>query len=59
MTSCTKHVWILVFQNHKGDRRTQRVAANTFTEVLSYFNEKGVSEIVKVEKIEDEITFKY
>jgi hypothetical protein len=59
MTLSTKPVWIVVFESSKGNKHTQKIAARSFTEVLSYYNEKGVSEIVKVEKTEDNVTFQY
>lgn len=59
MTLCTKRIWIIVFENHKGEWHTQRVAAWDFAELLSFYNEAAVSRIVKVEKTKEEVTYHY
>jgi hypothetical protein len=62
MTSCTKQIWTITFEN-RDDRglneRVQKIAANSFIEVLTYFNKEGLQKIVKVQREDDNITFTY
>jgi hypothetical protein len=59
MTSCTQPIWIVIIESRKGDRFTSKVAASTLPEILSSYNEDGISRIVKVEKTEEEVTYRY
>lgn len=59
MTSCTKPIWKITFEDSRSDKRTQLVLAWTFTEAIGYFNSKGVSTIVNVEKTSEQATYYY
>jgi hypothetical protein len=60
MTSCTKPIWRIVFEDKKGEsRRTEKVTAWSFQEVLSYYNQSGIDKIVEVEKTAEEVTYRY
>lgn len=59
MTQATQNIWIVVFKEDNGNNRTQKLAAYNLQEVLSYFNESGISKIVKIEKTDEMITYRY
>lgn len=58
-TSCTKTVWIIIFHDGGGTKRTHRVAANDFLEVLSYYTEEALLRIISVLKQDEEVTHHY
>ncbi len=59
MTACTKNVWIVVTETQKGERYSRKFTAWNLTEILTFFNEAGISSIVHVEKTEEEVTYHY
>lgn len=60
MTSCKKPIWKVTFmKEYDLNERTEIVLAYSFAELLSFYNEKGISKIIKVEKTNDEATYHY
>lgn len=57
-TSCTKPIWIVIFQDPTG-KRPQRVAAYKLKDVLDYFNEDGLQKIIEIKKTDEQITYHY
>jgi hypothetical protein len=59
MTSATKSIWLVISDSINLGKRSQRVAANNFKDVLSYFNDEGQKNIIEVRKLDEEITYHY
>jgi len=60
-TMCTKPIWTVTFKysQFKEEVTVKKVAALDLQELLSFYNQKGIDSIVKIEKSEDEITYHY
>lgn len=54
VTVVRKRIWIIFFELY-----TDWVAANSLEEALSYFHEEAQSKILKAERSDSEITYKY
>ena len=62
MTSATKNVWLVIFDNvdkQYSNTSTYRYAAYDLVDLLSYFNAEGQKRILKIEKLNETITYRY
>jgi hypothetical protein len=60
-TSCTKPIWIVVYNTDAGlkQTQTQRIAAWDFNDLLTFFNEQAIGKILEVKKLDEEVTYHY